>query len=281
MGSSTPVVVQGTAVASPYDHNTTTTSQQQRQSSSPAGGTGEKQPTSCRDPIFALLLYANVASIVAVAGIYGTAAFGEAIDDSTSGYNYEGYVYATAILGLVAIVLSGLTLPIMMCIPELLIKVSLVMMLILSGVMMVLSFLSGSIFGGIFGVSVLAIILMVLLLLVSVSIDFFASFWGVSYAGRFQILKWSGDYVFYPIFFRIHSAPGKCRMPLLKKTRTISETYTRQTTEILFARQDESFFISEISSPGSVCVCSDERLFFTPVSPLKYCAVERRGEGGG
>lgn len=156
MGSSTPVVVQGTAVASPYDHNTTQ-QQQQRQSSSPAGGTGEKQPTSCRDPIFALLLYANVASIVAVAGIYGTAAFGEAIDDSTSGYNYEGYVYATAILGLVAIVLSGLTLPIMMCIPELLIKVSLVMMLILSGVMMVMSFLSGSIFGGIFGLIFFAI----------------------------------------------------------------------------------------------------------------------------
>mmetsp|Transcript_32660 Transcript_32660/g.70473 ORF Transcript_32660/g.70473 Transcript_32660/m.70473 type:complete len:497 (-) Transcript_32660:1087-2577(-) len=162
MGSSTPVVVQGTAVASPYDHNTTTAQQQQQQQQQSApspntNGAGEKQPTTCRDPIFALLLYANVVSIAAVAGIYGTKAFGDAIDDSTSGYNYEGYVYATVILGLVAIVLSGVTLPVMMCIPELLIKVSLLMMLILSGLMMVFSFLSGNISGGIIGVIFFAI----------------------------------------------------------------------------------------------------------------------------
>jgi len=160
MGYSTPAVVQGTALASPYDHTT-----QQQSSSTPtnpssSGGSGEKQATSCRDPIFALLLYANVASIIAVAGIYGTQAFSDAIDiedDSTSGSNYKGYVYATVILGLVAIVLSGVTLPIMMCIPELLIKVSLLMMLILSGAMMVMSFLSGNVGGAIIGLIFFAI----------------------------------------------------------------------------------------------------------------------------
>ncbi|KAL7536103.1 hypothetical protein ACHAXR_006920, partial [Thalassiosira sp. AJA248-18] len=152
MGS--PVVVQGTAVASPYDHST---QQPAAASAIPTaraegdGGGGEKQETKCRDPIFALLLYGNVIAIIAVAGIYGTEAFTDAVDDSTSGYSYEGYIYATFILGAVSIVLTGVTLPIMMCIPELLIKVSLILMLILSGVMMVMMFLTGSIFGGIIG----------------------------------------------------------------------------------------------------------------------------------
>jgi hypothetical protein len=153
MGSGTPVVVQGTAVASPYDHNTHSqpSATASRAPADPEGG-GEKQETRCRDPIFALLLYGNVAAIVAVAVIYGTEAFSNAVNDSTSGYSYTGYVYATILLGAVAIVLTGITLPIMMCIPELLIKVSLIMMLILSGVMMVWMFLSGSNIGGIIGV---------------------------------------------------------------------------------------------------------------------------------
>jgi hypothetical protein len=104
------------------------------------------------DPIFAILLYANVAAIVAVAGIYGTAAFSTAVDDSKDGYDYTGYVYVVFIIGLVAIILSGVSLPIMMCMPELLIKASLFLMLILSGAMMVMSFLVGNIFGGIIGV---------------------------------------------------------------------------------------------------------------------------------
>jgi len=49
-------------------------------------------------------------------------------------------------------VFTGFCLPIMMCIPMILIKASLIGMLILSGAMMVVSFLSGNIIGGIFGV---------------------------------------------------------------------------------------------------------------------------------
>eukprot|EP00584_Thalassiosira_punctigera_P006265 CAMPEP_0172529190 /NCGR_PEP_ID=MMETSP1067-20121228/3331_1 /TAXON_ID=265564 ORGANISM="Thalassiosira punctigera, Strain Tpunct2005C2" /NCGR_SAMPLE_ID=MMETSP1067 /ASSEMBLY_ACC=CAM_ASM_000444 /LENGTH=499 /DNA_ID=CAMNT_0013313195 /DNA_START=127 /DNA_END=1626 /DNA_ORIENTATION=- len=151
----TPVVVQGTAVASPYDHTTTATATASRQPARSHGasndGRGEKQATRCRDPVFALLLYGNVAAIVAVAGIYGTEAFSDALDDSVSGYNYTGYIRATFILGALAIVLTGVSLPVMMCIPEVLIKVSLIAMLVLSGIMMVMSFLSGSMLGGIFG----------------------------------------------------------------------------------------------------------------------------------
>lgn len=112
-----------------------------------------KQETRCRDPIFAFLLYGNIAAIIAVAGIYGTQAFSDSISDTTSGYNYLGYVYATFILGAVAIVLSGISLPIMMCMPMALIKCSLIGSVILSGVSMVLMFVWGNILGGIFSVS--------------------------------------------------------------------------------------------------------------------------------
>ena len=107
------------------------------------------QATRCRDLPFALLLYGNLAAIIAVAAVYGADAFTDAISDSTSGYDYSGYVYATFILGAVAIILTGVTLPIMMCIPEILIKVSLVLMVVLTGVMAVWFFVAGSIFGGI------------------------------------------------------------------------------------------------------------------------------------
>lgn len=147
-----PVVVQGTAVtASPYDHSTQPTTQPTTAAPRDPETTGEKQETKCRDPIFAILLYGNLAAIIAVAGVYGTSAFTEAVTDSTSGYNYNGYIYATFILGAVAIVLTGVSLPIMMCIPMILIKCSLISMLILSGVMMAMSFVYGNIWGGIFG----------------------------------------------------------------------------------------------------------------------------------
>ena len=110
---------------------------------------GEKQPVKCRDPIFALLLYGNVGAIAAVAAIYGSKAF-EGVNEG--GYNYNGYIYAAFILGIIAMVFTGFCLPIMMCIPEVLIKVSLIGMLLLSGVMMVISFISGNFIGGIFGV---------------------------------------------------------------------------------------------------------------------------------
>lgn len=147
-----PVVVQGTAVASPYDHSTPAPSGAATgQAASDPGQHGEKQETRCRDPIFAFLLYGNVAAIVAVAGIYGTAAFNQSLDEATSGSNYIGYIIAAIILGIIALVLAGLTLPVLMCMPAALIKVSLVGMIILSGAMVVIAFMNGSIFGGIIG----------------------------------------------------------------------------------------------------------------------------------
>eukprot|EP00985_Skeletonema_marinoi_P002813 scaffold1165_cov110-Skeletonema_marinoi.AAC.2 len=149
-----PVVVQGTAISqpyNPYEHKAAApTDQPVAQQPASSSGAGEAQPTKCRDPIFALLLIGNVAAICAVAGIYGSTAFDQ--NQNTSGENYDGYVVAAFVLGAIAMVFTGFCLPIMMCIPMILIKASLIGMLILSGAMMVVSFLSGSIIGGIFGV---------------------------------------------------------------------------------------------------------------------------------
>lgn len=150
---SSPVVVQGTAVASPYEHSSTP----QQSTAAPVDGAwdgkGAKQANRCRDPIFALLLYVNIGGIAATAGIYGTKAFSDALDDvaDASSANYIGYMYVTLICAVFSIVLSGITLPIMMCIPTLLVKVSLLFMLILSGAMVVMSFYYGNQLGGIIG----------------------------------------------------------------------------------------------------------------------------------
>jgi len=146
-----PVVVQGTAISqpyNPYEHKTAAPASQPAAPVSSASA-GEQQPAKCRDPIFALILLGNVAAIAAVAGIYGTTAFDQTVNNG--GYNYNGYIAAAFILGAIAMIFTGLCLPIMMCIPEMLIKASLIGMLILAGAMMVISFITGNIIGGIFG----------------------------------------------------------------------------------------------------------------------------------
>ena len=82
---STPVVVQGTAVSAP----------QQTQQVAFGGETLETEQTptktGCKDPIFALLFYGNVAAIIAVCGIYGTGAIeGSSGTDSSE---YSMYVF--------------------------------------------------------------------------------------------------------------------------------------------------------------------------------------------
>ncbi len=115
-----------------------------------SSGGGEVQPTKCRDPIFALLLIINVAAIAGVAGTYGATAFDQ--EANQTGDNYDGFIVVAFILGAIAMVFTGFCLPLMMCIPMILIKASLIGMLILSGAMMVISFLYGNLIGGIFGV---------------------------------------------------------------------------------------------------------------------------------
>lgn len=134
-----PVVVQGTAVARPPEPVTH------------GGGTGtnvEHQPskTGCNDPIFALLLYGNVAAIVAVAVVYGPASF-----DGSSIYVYNGYVYAAVATAVVSVFVSGFGLLLNMQYPETIIKIALIFVVVLSGVWAVMAFIAGEIFAGVLG----------------------------------------------------------------------------------------------------------------------------------
>mmetsp|Transcript_51375 Transcript_51375/g.124026 ORF Transcript_51375/g.124026 Transcript_51375/m.124026 type:complete len:480 (+) Transcript_51375:221-1660(+) len=149
-----PVVVKGTAVPAPepvaepmgVSHPTSGT-----QVASGADDHPQDAPkTGCNDFIWAFLLYGNVAAIAAVAAIYGPGSFGES--DSSSGYDYTGYVWAGLILAVISVILSGLGLGMNMCCPELMIKLGLLFVVIMSGVWMVLSFLAGQWFMGILGV---------------------------------------------------------------------------------------------------------------------------------
>jgi len=117
---------------------------------------GEKQETRCNDPLFALLFYGNVGAIVGVAAAYADQAF---TDDTTSGYEYEGYLYAAIICGGLALVFSALLVALMMRIPQFLIKTSLIFMVGLTGFWMVISFATGAIGIGIMGAIFFALML--------------------------------------------------------------------------------------------------------------------------
>lgn len=146
-----PVIVQGTAVASPA---TAAAEPGGHHGHHGTGGTGvqagdHQHPpakTGCNDPIFALLFYGNVAAIVAVAVVYGPAAF-----DGSSGYDYTGYVYAAFITAIISLIFSGFGLLLNMQYPEFMIKVGLIFVVIMSLVWTVIAFLSGQILAGVIG----------------------------------------------------------------------------------------------------------------------------------
>jgi hypothetical protein len=158
----TPIVVQGTPVSNPYQpnahaHTHTNTAHTNAHVTNPSSsGKGEKQATACRDPIFALLLYANVAIIIGIAATYGPDAM---TTSSPNGQktNYSSYVVATVICAIFSFALAAVGLAVLMCIPETLIKVSLIFVVALSGAWALMSILSGSLAAGILGMVFFAI----------------------------------------------------------------------------------------------------------------------------
>ena len=86
----------------------------------------KKQPRKCRDPVFAVLLYANVAAIVGVFIKYGqnlavdtTAA---ATDDNLEDNDYTAFVYTAAALAGFSAIFSATLMQVLMCVPGFLIK---------------------------------------------------------------------------------------------------------------------------------------------------------------
>lgn len=146
----TPVVVQGTPVSAPAQSTQPQSSTQQQSDVVTDGnweGKGEKQATKCRDPIFALLLYANLAAIIGVAAALGQDAF----EGFTVGGDYVPYMYAILICSGFAFIFSFLMYLVMMRFPKTLVKSALIFVVVLSLVWCILAFLSGSLVSGIFG----------------------------------------------------------------------------------------------------------------------------------
>ena len=114
----------------------------------------KKQPTQCRDPIFAVLFYANIAAIVGVAIAFGQNPFTltndstgnstqtntNTTDDATNDLDYTPFFHVTAVAGGVGVVLSGIALQVLMCIPGILIKVALIGQIALCGAVAAASF---------------------------------------------------------------------------------------------------------------------------------------------
>mmetsp|Transcript_15710 Transcript_15710/g.43342 ORF Transcript_15710/g.43342 Transcript_15710/m.43342 type:complete len:497 (+) Transcript_15710:85-1575(+) len=112
---------------------------------------GSKQEVRCRDPVFAVLFYATIAAILIVAIAYGPDAL-DYNDDDESDNDYEGYVISSVIVAFLSFFVSAGGVAVLMCIPETLIKVSLLFTVVIAGLWMVLSFATGNIGAGILGI---------------------------------------------------------------------------------------------------------------------------------
>jgi hypothetical protein len=145
-----PVVVQGTVVHYPY----ASTEEPVYHLSAPSAFLkGEKQESKCRDPLFAILFYINIGAILGVAMTNGTPAY----EDTENVDLYRGYIYAAAVTGVFALIVSGLSLGVMMAIPGPLIKVSLISVVVLTGVWAVFALIAGQLLAGILGLVCFAI----------------------------------------------------------------------------------------------------------------------------
>jgi hypothetical protein len=153
---STPVVVQGKPVV--LQPAQTGFASSLETSAPPAvtssGARDDKIETKCNDPIFALLFYAAMFAIVAVAVIYGPDALST---EGNSTIDYSGYVTVTVILVLVSFVGAGIGMMVLMCIPQFLIKTALIFTVVMAGLWMVFAFVSGNILAGVIGAIFFAI----------------------------------------------------------------------------------------------------------------------------
>lgn len=139
-----PVVVQGTAVVPPS----------QTATSVPMGGTGVSQPnessskTGCRDPIFAILFYINIAAIGVVVVLYGGAMTG---GEGSTG-DLSQYIAPFITVGILSLLASAVGLFLLMTCPEFMIKAGLIFSLVIALLWAVYAFLSLNMIYGIMGV---------------------------------------------------------------------------------------------------------------------------------
>jgi hypothetical protein len=143
---STPVVVQGKPVgnvSAPNNSWGVAGPSNQLQES-------DKQETSCNDPLFAVLFYGCVIAILAIAALYGPDAM-EGGEGGGSSFDYTGLIITAVIVVIISFFVAGGGLLVMMCIPEFLIKTSLIFVTVMSGISAVMAFATGNIAGGVIG----------------------------------------------------------------------------------------------------------------------------------
>lgn len=131
-------VVQGTPVSSPYGGETTGLS-----TGPGVAGTGTEQhepkKTGCKDPLFAILFYVNVAAIIAVCSIYGKDALNS---PNNSTFDYEQLAYGALVFGAASLVFSMGGLLFLMQYPAFMIKCGLIFVVIMSLVSAIYIFIS-------------------------------------------------------------------------------------------------------------------------------------------
>jgi hypothetical protein len=122
----------------------------------------KKQPKKCRDPIFAVLLYANVAAIVGVYIKYGQNIIVDdtadaAADDQLVNTDFTPIIYTAGALAGFSLVLSAVFMQILMMIPGILIKAALFFNIALCAVAAAAGFYYGGLVLGIIALVFLAL----------------------------------------------------------------------------------------------------------------------------
>lgn len=115
-----PIVIQGTAVSAPAQ--TTQAVTYGAEFETPSSNNPEPAKTGCKDPLFAILFYCNVAALLIVVVLYGIPAMRES-DSST---NYLRYVTAALVFGVTSFVAGLAGLFMLITCPALMIKVGLI-----------------------------------------------------------------------------------------------------------------------------------------------------------
>lgn len=139
----------------------------QQQDSSASVYENKKQPKGCRDPIFAVLFYVNLGIMLALCIKYGSSPFNDdnnandnADNDADAGEpkpSYEGFLYAAAGGGGIAILFSALALLLCMAIPGILIKVAIFFNIAVCALVVFWGFASGNVVAGVIGLIFLAL----------------------------------------------------------------------------------------------------------------------------
>ena len=164
MSSPPIVVVQGTPVPQNQAFTGLSSNHQSQQNpqsnhvNSSSNNREDKVESSCNDPIFAVLFYIALFSIVGVAATYGADAMRSSeAENSEDPYNYQGFVIVAAIITILSFGGAGLGMSLLFCIPQFLIKAALIFTVVLAGLWCAAAFAMGNFIGGIIGAIFFAI----------------------------------------------------------------------------------------------------------------------------